>query len=275
MSAPGHEQRVEALAAEFHDLYQAEARRQGDVRHADLYEDLPENVKEFDRVLARRVLSLLEEAEGHARDLADFLSGYFGAMHAAIHPLIPWEGCAYSPCDAVREEIARAGFHLDEEREIVHGTYAGYQAHTRREEPPCEACRDARRDYSLKHLRREIAVAKTSTPAAVGDPAVSGSAAVHSGEGEAVPHAADPGPERPPGDDTFDPVLAIDRDHADEMRALAEPSEPDPDGAVLLARGRNTFRHPGLGDFSVEVDLLLSRAPDSNQVELLVRARLA
>ena len=47
---------VEKLAATFHEIYQREARRQGDVRHADKYEDLPENIKEFDRVLARYVL---------------------------------------------------------------------------------------------------------------------------------------------------------------------------------------------------------------------------
>ena len=50
----------EGLAAEFHDIYQQEARRQGDVRHADEYADLPENVKEFDRVLARYVLAEAE-----------------------------------------------------------------------------------------------------------------------------------------------------------------------------------------------------------------------
>jgi len=47
---------VEALAAEFHAIYQAEAKRQGDVRHHDDYDALSENVKEFDRVLAREVI---------------------------------------------------------------------------------------------------------------------------------------------------------------------------------------------------------------------------
>lgn len=57
---------LESLAAHFHALYQEEARRQGDVRHADEYETLSENVKEFDRALARPVLALLaalDEAE--------------------------------------------------------------------------------------------------------------------------------------------------------------------------------------------------------------------
>lgn len=47
---------VESLASKFHEIYQAEAKRQGDVRHKDAYTDLPENIKEFDRVLARYVL---------------------------------------------------------------------------------------------------------------------------------------------------------------------------------------------------------------------------
>jgi protein associated with RNAse G/E len=49
---------VEILSAKFHEVYMIEARRQGDVRHKDNYSDLPENIKEFDRVLARYVLSL-------------------------------------------------------------------------------------------------------------------------------------------------------------------------------------------------------------------------
>lgn len=54
---------VEKLAAKFHNIYQAEAKRQGDVRHIDAYDDLPENIKEFDRVLAREVLCMLAQAK--------------------------------------------------------------------------------------------------------------------------------------------------------------------------------------------------------------------
>lgn len=50
---------VEALSAKFHDIYQQEAKRQGDVRHKDAYADLAENIKEFDRILARYVLAQL------------------------------------------------------------------------------------------------------------------------------------------------------------------------------------------------------------------------
>ena len=53
-------QRVETLSREFHQIYQEEAKRQGDVRHPDNYDSLPENIKEFDRVLARYVLENVE-----------------------------------------------------------------------------------------------------------------------------------------------------------------------------------------------------------------------
>lgn len=52
---------IEALSKTLHGIYQAEAKRQGDVRHKDAYEDLPENIKEFDRVLARFISKLLLE----------------------------------------------------------------------------------------------------------------------------------------------------------------------------------------------------------------------
>ena len=48
---------VEALSARLHEIYQAEAHRRGDVRHADAYEDLPDATKEWDRVLARWILT--------------------------------------------------------------------------------------------------------------------------------------------------------------------------------------------------------------------------
>lgn len=47
---------IEALSARLHEVYQKEAHRRGDVRHADAYEDLPDLTKEWDRVLARWVL---------------------------------------------------------------------------------------------------------------------------------------------------------------------------------------------------------------------------
>jgi hypothetical protein len=73
---------VEKVAAKFHDIYQQEAKRQGDVRHADVYENLPEKTKEFDRALARFVIGNIAmacDSEGyihrseivHALALAD------------------------------------------------------------------------------------------------------------------------------------------------------------------------------------------------------------
>jgi hypothetical protein len=44
-----HALEVETLTRTFHAIYQEEAKRQGDVRHGDAYDRLPENVKEFDR----------------------------------------------------------------------------------------------------------------------------------------------------------------------------------------------------------------------------------
>jgi hypothetical protein len=48
---------LELLSARFHEVYQIEAHRRGDVRHADAYDDLSEATKEWDRVLARYVLA--------------------------------------------------------------------------------------------------------------------------------------------------------------------------------------------------------------------------
>lgn len=47
---------IEELSSKFHDVYIAEAKRQGDCRHPERYKDLAENIREYDRVLARYVL---------------------------------------------------------------------------------------------------------------------------------------------------------------------------------------------------------------------------
>lgn len=54
---PSLEDRVESLSLALHCVYQEEAHRQGDVRHAESFEALADNVKEFDRVLARFILA--------------------------------------------------------------------------------------------------------------------------------------------------------------------------------------------------------------------------
>lgn len=60
---------VEALSAKFHEIYQQEAKRQGDVRHKDAYADLPENIKEFDRVLAIFVLAETAKLQAEIAEL--------------------------------------------------------------------------------------------------------------------------------------------------------------------------------------------------------------
>lgn len=53
---------VEARSADAHAVYQKEAHRRGDVRHADAYADLSEATKEWDRVLVRWVHSTIRAA---------------------------------------------------------------------------------------------------------------------------------------------------------------------------------------------------------------------
>ena len=73
--------KIEQLASALHDIYQKEAKRQGDHRHFDKYEDLAESVKEYDRVLARYILERekqqVEQIEriGKALKFADYLIG--------------------------------------------------------------------------------------------------------------------------------------------------------------------------------------------------------
>ena len=51
---------LEKLAAQLHEVYMQEARRQGDVRHHERYRNLPENTKDFDRALARWIIANYE-----------------------------------------------------------------------------------------------------------------------------------------------------------------------------------------------------------------------
>jgi hypothetical protein len=94
---------VESLSAKFHDLYQQEAKRQSDVRHKDAYADLPENIKEFDRVLARYVLAELAEVRQAAEE-AGYRDGHFDGGRRV--PLAAEEGNALSRviAKAVRAE---------------------------------------------------------------------------------------------------------------------------------------------------------------------------
>jgi hypothetical protein len=82
---PGKE--LEQLAAELHWVYQREAKRQGDVRHKDNYADLPENVKQFDRVLAKFVLEreAKVQAEAEARSKESIASWMITHSFATGH----------------------------------------------------------------------------------------------------------------------------------------------------------------------------------------------
>lgn len=69
---------IERLSAEFHAIYQQEARRQAgtgedEVRHPDDYDALPEHTKEYDRVLARHVISLLATRDARIAELEALL----------------------------------------------------------------------------------------------------------------------------------------------------------------------------------------------------------
>jgi hypothetical protein len=48
---------IERLSALLHEVYQEETERQGNSKYTRKYEDLPENIKELDRVLARWILT--------------------------------------------------------------------------------------------------------------------------------------------------------------------------------------------------------------------------
>jgi hypothetical protein len=59
---------IEKLSSILHDIYQEEAKRQAKeldkpVRHWDDYYKLEENIKEYDRVLARYILELVRTAQ--------------------------------------------------------------------------------------------------------------------------------------------------------------------------------------------------------------------
>ena len=80
MTAQERAEQVEHLSRTFHSIYQDEARRQerrgeDHIRHPDDYDALLEHTKEYDRVLARAVLKMLDEAVAAERarcaDLAE------------------------------------------------------------------------------------------------------------------------------------------------------------------------------------------------------------
>lgn len=90
---------VESLSEKFHEIYQQEVKRQGAViRHPDNYGDLAENVKEYDRVLARYVLRLIKEAEIEER--IDVLTDVYN-----IGPSDKWIADAIAELRAEQEKL--------------------------------------------------------------------------------------------------------------------------------------------------------------------------
>ena len=47
---------IEAMSAKIHTVYQEEAKQQNNVKYSDNYDELPENIKEYDRVLATWII---------------------------------------------------------------------------------------------------------------------------------------------------------------------------------------------------------------------------
>ena len=45
---------IESLFRRLHEVYMVEAKRQGDVRHKESYDELAENIKDFDRGMKSR-----------------------------------------------------------------------------------------------------------------------------------------------------------------------------------------------------------------------------
>lgn len=64
---------VEVLSSKLHDIYMIEAHRQGRVLHAEKYEDLAENIKEYDRVLARFIIDREAAYKSAVEKAVDFV----------------------------------------------------------------------------------------------------------------------------------------------------------------------------------------------------------
>jgi len=47
---------IEPLASKIHQIYQQESKRQNNVKYPDNYYELPEHIKDYDRVIARFIL---------------------------------------------------------------------------------------------------------------------------------------------------------------------------------------------------------------------------
>ena len=84
---------IEELSAELHEVYMKEAARQGDVRHAEDYNELPDRIKEFDRALARHIIArekaILSEIEKPLKEWQQkHLGGRFNNYYRCVENVI-------------------------------------------------------------------------------------------------------------------------------------------------------------------------------------------
>lgn len=86
---------LEDLSAQLHEVYQKEAKRQGDVRHPDKYSELREATKEYDRALARfilgrekTILDKLQKGKEALEDIAELSSDFYDDESEDILELI-------------------------------------------------------------------------------------------------------------------------------------------------------------------------------------------
>lgn len=91
---------LDQLAAELHWVYQAEAKRQGDVRHPERYADLPENIKQYDRVLAKFILERQSQ-----RDPELVRKGVKAGLEEAARIVAKWNFMACSDADGLQADI--------------------------------------------------------------------------------------------------------------------------------------------------------------------------
>lgn len=100
---------IEKLSSEFHDIYMKEAHKQGRVLHPDKYEDLEENVKEYDRVLARYFVEKINLAKKEAaKEIVQMIQPRFKDSN------LDWLECYWYLCEEIIEK-----FHLKNEIKLV------------------------------------------------------------------------------------------------------------------------------------------------------------
>ena len=96
---------IEEISAEIHKMYQKEAKRQGDIRHKDKYKDLPENVKDFDRVIAKYIIQNNKRIVKNAKSNHGQVVVYLCGMSLGLISLVKDYDKAYDVTNANAEQI--------------------------------------------------------------------------------------------------------------------------------------------------------------------------